>query len=97
MVLKRFSLRRKKSELCNIHKKTPALKSLLNKVAGRKACNFIKTRLQHICFAAIIGKFLSTHFLKSICVRLILLLKTKISKTLFLNKYTNLGYFILTA
>ena len=42
----------------NIHKKTHVLKSLLNKVAGRKACTFIKKRLQQRCFPVNFGKFI---------------------------------------
>ena len=38
------------------------LNSLLNKVANRKACNFIKKRPQHRCFPAYIGKFLKKLF-----------------------------------
>ena len=32
----------------NIHRKTPVLESLFNKVAGLKAYNFIKKRLQQL-------------------------------------------------
>ena len=39
----------------NIHRKTP-------KVAGLEACNFIKKRLQHRCFATNIVKFFRTAF-----------------------------------
>ena len=38
------------------------LKSLLYKVAGRKAYNFIKKRLQHRCFPINVGKFLKNLF-----------------------------------
>ena len=38
------------------------LESLFNKVAGLKACNFIKKRLQHRCFPVNIAKFLRTSF-----------------------------------
>ena len=31
------------------HRKTPVLKSLLNKVAGLKTCNFTNKRFQHRC------------------------------------------------
>ena len=34
------------------------MKSLLNKVAGRKACKFFKMRPQHRCFPVNIAKFL---------------------------------------
>ena len=40
------------------------LESLLNKVAGLKACIFIKKRLQHRCFPVNIAKFLRTPILK---------------------------------
>ena len=36
--------------------------SLYNKVAGVKACNFIKKKLQHRCFPVSIAKFLRTVF-----------------------------------
>ena len=36
------------------------LESLLNKVAGLKACNFIKKRLQHRFFPLIVTKFIRT-------------------------------------
>ena len=38
------------------------LESLFNKVAGLKACNFIKERLKHSCFPVNNAKFLRTHF-----------------------------------
>ena len=40
------------------------LESLFNKVAGLKACIFIKKRLQHRCFPVNIAKFLRTPILK---------------------------------
>ena len=39
--------------------KRPVLDSLINKVAGLKACNFIKERLQHRCFPVNIAKIFS--------------------------------------
>ena len=39
-------------KFCKIHRKTPVLESLFNKVAGHQACNFIKNRIQHRCFPA---------------------------------------------
>ena len=57
-------------EYRNIHRKTPVLKSLFNKVAGLKACNFIKKRLQRRCFPANIAKFLRTAILKNINKRM---------------------------
>ena len=50
----------------------PVLKSLLNKVAGRKVCNFIEKTLQHRCFPVNIAKFLRAPIFKNICVRLLL-------------------------
>ena len=43
--------------------KTPVLESLLNKVAGLKACNVIKKRLQRRCFSVYFTKYLKTPFL----------------------------------
>ena len=43
---------------CNIHKKTPVLESIFNKIADFQACNFIKKWLQHRCFPVNIAKFL---------------------------------------
>ena len=57
-------------EYRNIHRKTPVLKSLFNKVAGLKACNFIKKRLQRRRFPANIAKFLRTAILKNINERM---------------------------
>ena len=42
----------------NIHRKTPVLESLFNKVARLKAWNFIKKRLSHRCLPVNIAKFL---------------------------------------
>ena len=43
-----------------IHKKTPVLEFLFDKVAGLKAYNFNKKRLLHRCFPVNIAKFLRT-------------------------------------
>ena len=43
-----------------------------NKVAGLKAYNFIKSRLQHRCFPVKFCKFLRTLNLRNICERLLL-------------------------
>ena len=48
-------------------KKTLVLESLFHKTAALEACNFIKKRLQHRCFAVNIAKFLRTPILKNIC------------------------------
>ena len=47
----------------NIHRKTPVLGSLFNKVADQKARNVIKKRLQNRYFSVNIEKFLRTAFL----------------------------------
>ena len=49
------------------YRKTPALESLFNKVAGLQTCNIIKKKLQHRCFPVEFVKFLRTHILKNIC------------------------------
>ena len=41
------------------------LKSLFNKVAGLRSCNFIRKRLRHRCFAVKFEEFLRTTFLKN--------------------------------
>ena len=57
------------------------LESPLNKVAGLKAWNFIKKRLQHRCFPVNIAKFLKAPFLKNIY------LQTAISASLKIENY----------
>ena len=52
-------------EFRNIHKKTPVLGSLFNKVASLQICNFLKKRRQHRCFPVNIAKFLRTPFLQN--------------------------------
>ena len=45
------------------------LKSLFNKVADQKACNFVKKKLQHRCFPVKFAKFLRTPFFtEHLCV-----------------------------
>ena len=51
---------------------TPALESLLNKVARTQACNFIEKRLQHRCFPMKFAKFFRTSILKNFSERLLL-------------------------
>ena len=46
--------------------KPTALESLLIKVVGLRASNFIKKKLQHRCFPANIATFLRTAFLYNI-------------------------------
>ena len=47
---------------CNIRRKTPKFESLFNKVAGTKACNFLKKILQRRCFRVNIARPLGTFF-----------------------------------
>ena len=46
-----------------MYRKTLVLESLFTKVAGLRACNFIKKKLQHRYFPVGIAKFLRTPFL----------------------------------
>ena len=46
-----------------MHQEAPLLESFFNKLAGLKASNFIKKRLQHSCFPVSIAKFLTAAFL----------------------------------
>ena len=52
----------------NMHRKSPVLQSLFNKVKGLKASSFIKNRLHYKRFSLNIAKLL-----KNICKRLLLL------------------------
>ena len=76
--------------LCKFYRKTPVLESIFNKVAGLKACNFIKKRLQHRCFPVKFAKFLRTPTLKNICERLF---PTAVNLKYIWKKYTNVEYF----
>ena len=58
---------------CKFHRKTSVLEYLFNEVAGLKAYNAIKKRLQHRCFSVKFAKFLRAPILKNICERLLLL------------------------
>ena len=62
-----FCRRRSSLKFRKFHWKTSVLESIFNKVAGLKACNFIKKRLQHTCFPIKYAKFLRTPILKNIC------------------------------
>ena len=44
------------------HRKTPVLELLFNDVAGPKACNFIKSKLEHRFFPMKFANFLRTPF-----------------------------------
>ena len=61
------------------------IESLFNKVAGLKACKFIKKRPQHRCFHVNIVKFLRTPSLKNICDRVLLFNVTRRLSNLLLN------------
>ena len=50
---------------------TPVLEFLFKKVAGLKACNFIKKLPQHRCFPVNIAKFLRLPISKNTCDRLL--------------------------
>ena len=52
-----------------IHRKTPLLESLFNKVVAQKACNFIKKRLQHRRFPVNIAKRLRTAIFSTLKVK----------------------------
>ena len=43
----------------------PVLESIIDKVAGLKACNFIKKRLQYRCLTVKFAKFYRTPFLQN--------------------------------
>ena len=55
------------------------LESLFNKDQGLKACNFIKSRLQHKSFPVNIVKFLGTSILKKIYFEEHLLCRTSVN------------------
>ena len=46
----------------NFTGKTPVLEFLFKKIADPQACNFIKKRLQHMCFPVKFAKFLRAPF-----------------------------------
>ena len=77
----------------NIHRKILVSESRFNKVA-RKVCNFIKKRLQHMCFHVNIVKFLRASILKNISERLLkhLILRRSVKSSsnifLFFTKQT---------
>ena len=69
---RRRSLKKGVLKFRKFHRKTPVLESLFSKVAGLRACNFIKKRLQQRCFPVKFAKFLRTTILKNICEQLLL-------------------------
>ena len=54
-----FRMAQKFRKFC---RRTPALEFLFNKVAGLKACNFFKKRLQHRCYLVKLAKYSRTLF-----------------------------------
>ena len=53
------------SNFRKIHRKTPVLESLFNKVACLQVCNFFQNRFQHRCFPVIFAKSLKHHFYRT--------------------------------
>ena len=78
----------------NIHRKTPVMESLFNKVADLQSCNVAKKRFQHTCFPVNIGKSFRTPILKIICKRLLLPLE-EFCKDFFDISYENASFGIL--
>ena len=71
-------------KLHKIHRKTPLLESVFNKVAGLKAWNFIKKRLQQDIFLWILHKFSKSLFTEHL--QLILLADSSVpTKVLFIE------------
>ena len=68
----RCSVKKVLLKIWQISEETPVLESLFNRVAGLKACNFIKKRLQHRRFPAKSAEFVRTPISKNICERLLL-------------------------
>ena len=52
-------------KFCGIHRKTLVLESVFNTVTDLQDCNFIKKRLQHMCFPVNIATFVRIIFLKN--------------------------------
>ena len=58
-VIRRYSSKQVFLKICKFPGKIPVLEFLYNKVAGSKACNFNKNRLQHRCFPMRFANFTS--------------------------------------
>ena len=67
------SLKKLFLKICNIHRKTPVLESLIHEVPGIQSYKFTKERPQYRCFPVNIAIFLKISILKNICQRLLLL------------------------
>ena len=68
---RRFSVKKLLLKISQYPQETPVLESLFKKVAGLKACNFIKKRPEHRCFPVNIAKFLILLNSKNNCERLL--------------------------
>ena len=78
----------------NIHRKTPVLESLFNRLVGFKTCNFLKKRLRIRCFPVNIAKFLRTLILMKIFQQLLLpflLLNVNISSQGLISALNSIG------
>ena len=78
-----------------IHRKSPGLECLFNKVSGLRPATLLKNRLQHRCFHVNFVKFFRIPFLQNISRRLLLFViclteRTKEPKLLLLEKSTKL-------
>ena len=61
----------------NIHRKTPVLESLFNKVEGVKACDFNEISFQHWYFPVNISKFLRVPFSQNSSRRVLLFMSNR--------------------
>ena len=73
-----------------IYRKGTVLESLFNKVAGLQPCNFIKKRLQHMCFPVNIAKFLRTPILRNICKQTVASINFKINYNMIITRFLNI-------
>ena len=64
---RRSSVKKLFSKISQVSQDNICVRASFYKVAGLKACNFIKKRLQHRCFSVEFAKFLRTPTLKKIC------------------------------
>ena len=77
---------------CNVHKKTPVLEYLFNKIASLKVCNFIQKTLLHRCFPVNIVKYLRTAFFTEHLQWLLFSLSFSIQLWLLASKSYNSGF-----
>ena len=83
-------------DFCNIHREAPLLKSLFNKVAALKACNFIKKRLRYSCFSVNTAKFLKSFFIEHPWRLLQFIASSMILMTILLNQVLHRLTMLLT-